>query len=78
MKGRKFEDVDHDAWLNKQMEENCPDRDDERYDIIKEWLGLSDEEMEEIDLDVKWDSYLEWKEECRAEYNADFEDFEEY
>ena len=55
---------DYDAWLLKQAEENCPDRDDERYEIIKDWLELTDEEMKEVDLDSKWDSYLEWQEEC--------------
>lgn len=71
MKGKRFENADHDAWLNKQMEDNCHDKDDERYEIIKEWLELTDEQMAEINLDEKWDSYLEWKEECRAECMAD-------
>lgn len=62
--------LDHDAWLLRQAEENCCDKDDERYEIIKQWLKLSDEEMEEVDLDSKWDSYMEWKEECRREYMA--------
>lgn len=70
---------DYDAWLLKNAEENCNERKDERYEIIKDWLELTDEEMKEIDLDSKWDSYLEWQEECRAEYNAEMCDaFEDW
>ena len=42
-----------------------------QYEIIKEHYGYTDEEMEEVDLDSEWDSYLEWQEECRAEYEAE-------
>ena len=72
MKGKRFEEVDHDAWLiNGADEPKGTVYDDERYKIIKDWLELSDEEMEEVNLDDKWESYLEWQEECRAEYIAE-------
>ena len=72
MKGRRFEEVDHDAWLiNGADDPNGTIYEDERYNIIKEWREYSDEEMKEIDLDSEWDSYLEWQEECRAEHEAE-------
>ena len=71
MKGKKFEEVDHDAWLLRQAEENCSEKGDERYDIVKEWRGYTDEEMDEVDLDSEYEEYLEYEEECRAEYEAE-------
>lgn len=72
MKGRRFEDVDHDAWLiNGADDPKGTVYEDERYEIIKEHYGYTDEEMEEVDLDSAWDSYLEWQEECREEALAE-------
>ena len=71
MKGRRFEEVDHDAWLLRQAEENCSEKGDERYDIVKEWRGYTDEEMDEVDLDSEYEEYLEYEEECRAEALAE-------
>lgn len=72
MKRRRFEDADYDAWLiNSADDPKGTVYEDERYDIIKEWLGYTDEEMEEVDLDSKWDSYLDWQEDCRAEALAE-------
>ena len=71
MKEKKFDEVDYDAWLLRQAEENCHDCDDERYDIVKEWRGYTDEEMEEVDLDSEYEKYLEYEEECRAEVEAE-------
>ena len=66
---KAMKNPDHDAWLiNGADDPKGTVYEDERYEIIKDWLELSDEEMAEIDLDEKWDSYLEWKEECRVEY----------
>ncbi len=69
MRGKKFSEVDHDAWLLRQAEEY--NKGDERYDIIKEWQGYTDEEMEEVDLDSEWENYLEYQEECKAEHLAE-------
>ena len=71
MRGKKFSEVDHDAWLLRQAEEYNADKDDERYDIIKEWQGYTDEEMEEVDLDSEWENYVEYQEECKAEHLAE-------
>lgn len=71
MKGKRFEDCDYDAWLLRQAEEYNADKGDERYDIIKEWQGYTDEEMEEVDLDSEWDNYVEYQEECKAEHLAE-------
>ena len=66
---KAMKNPDYDAWLiNGADDPKGTVYEDERYEIIKEWLELTDEEMEEVDLDEKWDSYLEWKEECRVEY----------
>ena len=59
MKGKRFEDVDYDAWLiNGADDPKGTVYEDERYEIIKDWLELSDEEMEEIDLDEKWEDFF--------------------
>ena len=71
MRGKRFREVDHDAWLLRQAEENCSEKDDERYDIVKEWRGYTDEEMDEVDLDSEYEKYLEYEEECRAEAEAE-------
>ena len=72
MKGRRFEDVDHDAWLiNGADDPKGTVYDDERYETIKEHLGYTDEEMEDVDLDSEWGSYLAWQEECREEAMAE-------
>ena len=72
MRGRRFEDVDYDAWLiNGADDPKGTVYEDERYEIIKDWLELSDEEMEEIDLDEKWSDYEQYQEECREEYMAE-------
>ena len=72
---RNIREVDHDAWLENEMEKNCHDKGDDRYEIIKKWRGYSDEEMEEVDLDSEWDDYLDYQveleAECRAEARAE-------
>lgn len=72
MAGKKFSEVDYDAWLIGQADKDCPDYDcDEQYEILKNWLEKTDEEMKEVDLESEWESYLSWQEDCRAEALAE-------
>ena len=71
MRSKKYNEVDHDVWLLRQADEYNTDIGDERYDIIKEWQGYTDEEMEEVDLDSEWENYVEYQEECKAEHLAE-------
>lgn len=72
MKGKRFEDIDYDSWLiNGADDLKGTVYEDERYNIIKEWQGYTDEEMEEVDLDSEWENYLEYQEDCKAEHLAE-------
>lgn len=52
MKGKKFENTDYDAWLNRRMEENCHDSDEE-YEEDEEARAEYEAEASEVWHD-KW------------------------